>query len=94
MAVDIEKVKGWLRAAFAWVNTESAFVMALIAGCWGFTYKAGHADAPYGELIAFIIALCSGFFWSRRKKQALTIGAPLGLKIEAKPAGEPNGEAK
>lgn len=86
--MDIEKVKGWLRAAFAWVNTESAFVMAMIAGFWGYTYKAGHTEAPYGELIAFIIALCSGFFWSRRKKQALTIGAPLGLTITTKPNGE------
>jgi len=86
--MDIEKVKSALRAVFAWVNTEAAFVMSLAAGMWGYRYKASHTEAPYGELIAFIIALCSGFFWSRRKKQALTIGAPLGLTITAKPADE------
>jgi len=86
--MDIEKVKSALRAVFAWVNTESAFVMSLAVGMWGYQYKAGHTEAPYGELIAFIIALCSGFFWSRRKKQALTIGAPLGLTITAKPVDE------
>ncbi len=86
--MDAEKIKSVLRCAFAWVNTEAAFVMALVAGFWGYTYKSGHAEAPYGELIAFIIALCSGFFWSRRKKQALDINAPLGLRIQAKPADE------
>jgi len=89
--MDIEKVKSILRAIFAWVNTESAFVLALVAGMWGFTYKAGHADAPYGELVAFIIALCGGFFWSRRKKQALTIDG-LKMQIGADPGkGMPNG---
>ncbi len=84
--MDVEKVKSALRAVFAWVNTESAFILALAAGMWGFTYKANHPEAPYTSLLEFIIALCVGFFWSRRKKQALTIGAPLGLSIQAKPA--------
>ncbi len=79
--MDIEKIKSALRAVFAWVNTESAFVLALAAGMWGFTYKAKHPEAPYGELVAFILALCGGFFWSRRKKQALTIN---GLSLQTK----------
>ena len=71
--MDVEKVKSALKAVFAWVNTESAFVIALATGMWGYIYKANHVAAPYGELVAFILALCGGFFWSRRKKQALEL---------------------
>ena len=71
--MNIEKVKSALKAVFAWVNTESAFVIALAAGMWGYHFKASRPDAPYGELVAFILALCGGFFWSRRKKQALEL---------------------
>ncbi len=86
--MDIEKMKSALRCVFAWVNTEAFAVMALAVGMWGYIYKANHPEAPYTSLLEFIIALCAGFFWSRRKKQALSINAPLGLKIDAKPAGD------
>jgi len=93
--MNVEKVKSALKAVFAWVNTESFAVIALAAGMWGYQYKANHPEAPYTSLLEFIVALCAGFFWSRRKKQALNINAPLGLKIEAGPAGdEPNREEK
>lgn len=54
-----------------WINSESGFVMGLLALCWAYS-RAGALDVNvFLIFVQGLIGLCGGFWWRRNSKQKI-----------------------